>query len=207
MKFDREKYLSYCFETVKRLMEVPSPSGYSREISALLSDIAGEQGLGFEPTKKSCFFLTYEGKSAKKALGLAAHCDTLGAMVRSIDSKGDLNFAPVGGVLCNSLDGEYCFVITREGKRYSGTILSRSPSVHVFSDARSRSRDADNMYVRLDENVKSAEDTRASDGNHAFESSHYGTELYIVTSPENTDCFNKIMKPYADSFSISITDV
>ncbi len=48
---------------------------------------------------------------------------------------------------------------------------------------------------------------RASDGNHAFESSHYGTELYIVTSPENTDCFNKIMKPYADSFSISITDV
>ncbi len=48
---------------------------------------------------------------------------------------------------------------------------------------------------------------RTSDGKHAFESSHYGTELYIVTSPENTDWFNEIMKPYADSFSISITDI
>ena len=161
MKFDREKYLSYCFDTVKRLMDVPSPSGYSREIAGLLSDIANEQGLSLEATKKSCFFMTYEGKSHDSALGIAAHCDTLGAMVRSIDGSGDLNFTPVGGVLCNSLDGEYCFVITREGKRYTGTILSRSPSVHVYSDARSRSRDADNMYVRLDENVKSAADTRA----------------------------------------------
>lgn len=161
MKFDREKYLSYCFDTVKRLMEVPSPSGYSREICALLADIAAELELGFEPTKKSCFLLTYKGKSSDKSLGIAAHCDTLGAMVRSIDANGDLNFTPVGGVLCNSLDGEYCFVITREGKRYTGTILSRSPSVHVFSDARSRARDAENMYVRLDENVKCAADTRA----------------------------------------------
>ena len=161
MKFDREKYLSYCFDTVKRLMDVPSPSGYSREIASLLADIADEQGLSLEATKKSCFFMTYEGKDHSSALGVAAHCDTLGAMVRSIDGNGDLNFAPVGGVLCNSLDGEYCFVITREGKRYTGTILSRSPSVHVYSDARSRSRDADNMYVRLDENVKSAADTRA----------------------------------------------
>jgi putative aminopeptidase FrvX len=161
MKFDREKYLSYCFDTVKRLMDVPSPSGYSREIASLLADIASEQELGFEATKKSCFLMTYEGKSHESSLGVAAHCDTLGAMVRSIDGNGNLNFAPVGGVLCNSLDGEYCFVITREGKRYTGTILSRSPSVHVYSDARSRSRDADNMYVRLDENVKSAADTRA----------------------------------------------
>ena len=40
MKFDREKYLSYCFDTVKRLMDVPSPSGYSREIATLLGEIA-----------------------------------------------------------------------------------------------------------------------------------------------------------------------
>ena len=85
MKFDREKYLSYCFDTVKRLMDVPSPSGYSREIAALLADIASEQGLELEATKKSCFFYTYKGADSEKALGIAAHCDTLGAMVRSID--------------------------------------------------------------------------------------------------------------------------
>lgn len=161
MKFERERYLSHCFDTVKRLMEVPSPSGYSREISRLLEELAAELGLELEPTRKGCFLMTYRGKRREEALGIAAHCDTLGAMVRSIDGSGELNFSPVGGVLCNSLDGEYCFVITREGKRYSGTILSRSPSVHVYADARSRARDAENMYVRLDENVKNAADTRA----------------------------------------------
>ena len=71
MKFDREKYLSYCFDTVKRLMDVPSPSGYSREIASLLADMAQEQELGFEATKKSCFFMTYEGKSHESSLGVA----------------------------------------------------------------------------------------------------------------------------------------
>ena len=60
-----------------------------------------------------------------------------------------------------TLDGEYCTVITRDGKKYSGTFLSRSPSVHVYADARSRPRDPDNMYVRLDECVRSAADVRA----------------------------------------------
>lgn len=161
MKFDREKYLSYCFDTVKRLMAVPSPSGYSVEIASLVREITDELGLKLESTRKSCFICTYEGEDSSSPLGIAAHCDTLGAMVRSIGGDGTLSFTAVGGLICNSLDGEYCFVITREGKRYDGTILSRSPSVHVYPDARSRTRDPDNMYVRLDENVHSADDVRA----------------------------------------------
>lgn len=142
-------------------MAVPSPSGYSIEISELLSEISGELSCSIESTRKSSFLITYGGKDSTSSIGIAAHCDTLGAMVRSIEGNGALSFTPVGGLLCNSLDGEYCFVITRKGHRYDGTILSRSPSIHVYSDSRNRPRDPENMYIRLDENVSCADDVRA----------------------------------------------
>ncbi len=91
---------------------------------------------------------------------LAAHVDTLGLMVRSIDANGGLNFTVLGGPILNTYDGEYCTIITRDNKRYRGTVLSKSPSVHVYEDASKRSRDANNMYVRLDENVESKEDVQ-----------------------------------------------
>ncbi len=48
---------------------------------------------------------------------------------------------------------------------------------------------------------------RIANDENVFESSHYGTELYIVLSSEKVNQFNEIMKPYTDSFSISITDM
>lgn len=164
MIFKTEKYRDYYCTTVKRLMSVPSPSGYSREIAELLKEIAKEEGVGLQNTNKGCFIFTVPGKeenSGLAPLGACAHCDTLGAMVRSVDSSGGLNFSIVGSPLMPTLDGEYCFVITRSGKRYSGTILSRSPSVHIYSDANSLARNADNMYVRLDEVVSSPDDVHA----------------------------------------------
>ena len=80
-------------------------------------------------------------------------------MVRSIMPNGHLRFTMLGGLLLPTLDGEYCRIHTRGGKVYTGTILSTSPSVHVFKDSRSKSRDEDNMYIRLDENVKTKKDT------------------------------------------------
>lgn len=162
MTTDIIKYKDFYCDTVQRLMAVPSPSGYSREISELLTAIAAEEGCEIERTNKGCFILTVPGKDPDApAIGACAHCDTLGAMVRSVDGNGDISFSVVGGPLLPTLDGEYCFIITREGKRFTGTILSRSPSIHVYSDAKSLPRDADNMYVRLDEVVFSADDVRA----------------------------------------------
>lgn len=161
MVFKPETIRDYCFSAVKRLMAVPSPSGYSREIAGLLREIAAEEGCAFEQTRKGGFILTYPGRDSSRALGVCAHCDTLGAMVRSVGGKGEISFSVVGGPQLNTLDGEYCFIITREGKRYDGTILSRSPSSHVYADARSRARDTENMYVRLDECVNSEDDVHA----------------------------------------------
>ena len=160
MKLQKEAYKDFYFETVKEILAAPSPSGYYELVMEVVKKIALEQGCEFELTQKGCAVLTIPGKDRENALGACAHCDTLGAMVRSIDSDGGLNFTKVGGPILNTLDGEYCTVRTRDGKVYSGTFLSKSPAIHVYNDATSRARDEENMYVRLDEVVKSAEDVK-----------------------------------------------
>ena len=67
-------------------------------------------------------------------------------------------FGGLGRPLIPTLDGEYARVRTRDNKVYNGTILSTSPSVHVYPDSKSKSRDIDDIIVRLDEVVNSKED-------------------------------------------------
>lgn len=98
------------------------------------------------------------GKDSEHTLGLSAHLDTLGLMVRSIKDNGKLAITKVGGPCLPTLDGEYCKIYTRDGKVYTGTILSCSPSVHVYPDASTLERKEDTMEVRIDEVVHSKAD-------------------------------------------------
>lgn len=91
-------------------------------------------------------------------IGLSAHVDTLGAMVRSISNEGKLKITNIGGPIIPTLDGEYCTIRTRDGKLYTGTFLSTSPAAHVFEDSATKVRDLKNMEVRIDEVVNSKED-------------------------------------------------
>lgn len=79
-------------------------------------------------------------------------------MVRSIKDNGKLAITKVGGPCLPTLDGEYCKIYTRDGKVYTGTILSCSPSVHVYPDASTLERKEDTMEVRIDEVVHSKAD-------------------------------------------------
>ena len=101
-----------------------------------------------------------DGEDNESAVGLCAHTDTLGLMVRSVSGDGKLQVTNLGGPLMPTLDGEYCKVYTRDNKVYSGTIISTSPATHVFPDANSKSRSVDNLEVRLDEKVKNANDVK-----------------------------------------------
>lgn len=143
-----------------KIFNIDSPTGYTKDIIDYLDEVVKDLGYPTERNKKGNLVVSVNGES-DYTLGLSAHVDTLGLMVRSIMSNGHLRFTMLGGLLLPTLDGEYCKIHTRDGKVYTGTILSTSPSVHVFKDSRSKPRDEDNMYIRLDENVKSKKDTLA----------------------------------------------
>ena len=153
----------YVLNTAKKILEFNSPTGFCFEIMDYIKDIVESFGYEFETTNKGCGVITVKGKKDDKVVGLSAHVDTLGAMVRSITSEGNIRFTSLGGPILPTLDGEYCKIRTRSGKIYTGTFLSESSAAHVFDDSSTRNRDEKNMVVRIDELVYSKEDVEKLD--------------------------------------------
>ena len=152
---------AFLLDTLKKLLGQDSPSGFTHKATALAKDIA--QGLGFEAwlTNKGNLVVKVPGREAGRTVGLCAHVDTLGLMVRSVTAGGMLMVTKVGGPLMPTLDGEYCRIYTRDGRVYTGTVLSLSPAAHVQDDAATRPRDEKNMAVRIDEKVRTKADVEA----------------------------------------------
>jgi putative aminopeptidase FrvX len=143
----------YVLNTAKRILEFDSPTGFCFDIMNIIEEIATSFEYKFERTNKGCGIITIEGQQEGKVIGLSAHVDTLGAMVRSITNNGTLKFTLLGGPIPATLDSEYCKIRTREGKIYTGTFLSTSPAAHVYADSKDKKRDPENMEVRIDERV------------------------------------------------------
>ncbi len=144
----------------EKVFNCDSPSGYSQDIINLLKEYLDEYQLEYKIHNKGTIEVYIKGEDNSKLVATSAHADTLGLMVRSIKGNGNLALTKIGGPIIPTLDGEYCQVITREGKRYSGTILSTSPAAHVFKDTESKLRDIDNVELRLDEVVKNSDDVK-----------------------------------------------
>lgn len=149
--------IKYIIETIETLVNIPSPSGFTKEVMDFVKAEAESFGYSCESSQKGGLLIAVEGKS-QETLGLSAHVDTLGAMVRSIDAEGTLKFTLIGGYTIHSIEGSYCNVHTRDGRTYTGTILIKSSSIHSYDDAKTLERTDRNMLVRLDEMVKSKED-------------------------------------------------
>lgn len=140
------------------LLSINSPTGYTHHAMSFLERRIEQLGYTVTHNAKGNLIVNVEGKRKDITRGLSAHVDTLGLMVRSINSDGTLKLTKLGGPLTPTLDGEYCDIITRSGVVYTGTILSTSPSIHVFEDASTKKRDIDQLVVKIDERVSSKED-------------------------------------------------
>ncbi len=94
---------------------------------------------------------------------ITAHGDTIGLMVRHINSDGTIKVFKVGGLYAFHTERENVRIHTRSGKVITGCVQRKNASVHVTEDElRKEVADFDtNSFVVLDEDVKSAEDVRA----------------------------------------------
>lgn len=148
---------SYIAEQLEALLNIPSPSGFCMDIMKYMEGEASKLGYSLETTPKGNGMVTIPGQNADHVIGITAHVDTLGAMVRSIKPNGMIRFTPIGGYAMHTVEGEYCLIHTRDGRKYEGTVLSTKASVHVYSDARDWKREEANMEIRIDELVKTKE--------------------------------------------------
>lgn len=151
----------YILEIFKDFVNTPSPVSYYDQIFPVIEKKAAE--LGYEVTydRKRTAYITIEGEDNSNAVLLGAHMDTIGLIVRGITDNGRLLLRQLGGINYASIEGESVKVHTRDGKTYTGVVICRSHSVHVFEDARTADRDENNMEVILDEFVSSKEDVLA----------------------------------------------
>ena len=147
------------FTTSKEILAIPSPSGYTKNVINYLKDLCEKEGFKYEVMNSGSFVVSIEGEN-EYTIGLGAHVDTLGAMVCAINGDGTLKFDRIGGPILPTYDGEYCQVLTRDGKSYSGTFLCKSQAVHVHKNANTMERNTDTMIVRLDEVVHCKEDVK-----------------------------------------------
>ncbi len=167
IEFDRASFDAFAGP----VFNTDSPSGYSIGISALLRDFLTGMGYECRIRNKGTVEVFVPGEDDGRTVATSAHVDTLGLMVRSIREGGTLSVMRVGGPLLPTLDGEYCRVRTRDGRLYTGTILSQAPAAHVFPDAATMPRDEAHMEIRLDEKVSSADDVKAlgiQNGDYVF---------------------------------------
>lgn len=150
------KYTDYAVEKLKELTAIPSPTGFTKQATDWLLAEFAAMGFSAERNKKGCVLVDIGGEG--KEVGIAAHVDTLGAMVRHIKDNGRLRLSRLGGFRFDTADGENFTLHTRDGSVYTGVLLNAEPSVHV---AEPSERTEDKMELLLDENVKSKEEVKA----------------------------------------------
>ncbi|WP_391208204.1 M42 family metallopeptidase [Psychrobacillus sp. L4] len=154
--FNKEETVSL----LKQLVEIPSPSGYTKEIMDFMENILLDLQVSFKRTNKGALIATIKGENDVTHRLLTAHTDTLGAMVKEVKASGRLKLTMVGGFNWNAVEGEYCTIHTANGKKIRGTILMHQTTVHVYKNASGLPRDEQNIEVRVDEKVTNAEGTR-----------------------------------------------
>lgn len=143
-------------DTLKELLEIDSPGGYTKQAEEYLVKKINDLGFKAEVSKKGSIY-TYIDAGKDSTLCLSAHVDTLGLIVRSLNNDGTFNVTTVGGPILSTINGEYCNIYTREGKKFRGTILDKNRAIHVHKNA-SEKVTMENLIIRLDEEVRSKED-------------------------------------------------
>jgi len=153
-------YAEYSWEQAAAILAIDSPSGFTGKTVAWLKEAFEAMGFAARVTTKGGLMVDLGGEDSGDGLMLAAHGDTLGAMVAEIKGSGRLRLTALGGMSANNGEAENVRVYTRDGKIYEGTLQLCNASVHVNGDYSSAKRSFDTTEVVLDEDVRSAADTR-----------------------------------------------
>lgn len=149
----------YVTELLENLLNIYSPTGDTENAVCFMEDEFKKLNIPTRRTNKNALIATIEGET-KDAVTFSGHVDTLGLMVKEIKGNGRLAFSLVGGFSPTSVETENVFIKTYEGNLIAGTVLYNEASVHVYDTTTSATRSIKNMEIRIDEDVKNADDVK-----------------------------------------------
>ena len=155
-----KRYADFAWEQAATLLAIDSPSGYTHKAAVWVKEAFEKLGFSAFITTKGGVIADLGGIHENDGLLLAAHADTLGAMVHTIKGSGRLKLTALGGMNPNNAETETVRVYTRSGQIYEGTCQLCNPALHVNPGYNSTQRSWDPVEIVLDEDVSSAADTR-----------------------------------------------
>lgn len=148
----------FLLTTLKRLLDTPSPSGMTDAVVRLVCDILTELGIDYKLTRRGAIRAVLRGESYSPKRALAAHLDTLGAMVKALKPNGRLELVPIGFWSSRFAEGARVTVYS-DNATFRGTILPLKASGHTFNEEIDRQPvDWRHVELRLDEHVSSVHD-------------------------------------------------
>ncbi|MFZ9761525.1 MAG: M42 family metallopeptidase [Candidatus Kapaibacteriota bacterium] len=142
------------YESLQQLVEIDSPTGYTHHAEAFVMTYLSNKGLYPKQTHKGAVKLSF---GEHPTIALAAHLDTLGAIVSGIKPNGTLTISPIGGLGLISFEGGYVRIRTMNDKVFTGTFLLNNPASHANKATDSAQRSIETMHIRLDEEVNTKE--------------------------------------------------
>ena len=154
-------YADFAWEQASELLSIDSPSGFTHRAAAWVKEAFESLGFSARITAKGGILIDLGGVENGDSLLLEAHTDTLGGMVSQIKGSGRLKLTKIGGMRAENGEAENVRIYTRSGRIFEGTLQLCNASVHVNPDYKTAKRDFDTTEVVLDEDVRSATDTRA----------------------------------------------
>lgn len=125
--------VTYLADVLKRLLDTPSPSGYTDTIVRLACDELSRLGVQYELTRRGAIRARLPGQEQKGARALIAHLDTLGAQVKNLKDNGRLELVPIGHWSSRFAEGARCTLFTERGS-FRGSILSLKASGHTYNE-------------------------------------------------------------------------
>jgi peptidase M42 family hydrolase len=153
---------SYIEQVLRRLLQIPSPTGYTDRIVHFVVRELENLGVGCALSRRGAIRVELEGKLRSPACAIVAHLDTLGAMVTQLKSNGRLGVAPIGKWNSRFAEGARVIVFTDRSGSRRGTIIPLKASGHIFDEQVDvQPTSWDNLEVRVDDPAQTAAELMA----------------------------------------------
>ncbi len=148
----------YLARILERLLNTPSPTGYTDSIVRMVVEELGRLGVDYELTRRGAIRARIAGAAEQPARAIIAHVDTLGCQVRALKENGRLAVVPIGNWSSRFAEGGRVTIFTEAGA-WRGTILPLKASGHTYGDdVDTQPVNWDQVEIRVDAVVRNEAD-------------------------------------------------
>ena len=125
--------MGYVQERLLEMLAIPSPTGFTNELSHMICGTLTALGIDFQLTRRGTIIAHVPGEQRRVARAIVNHIDTIGAIVSDLKPNGRLALTPVGTWSSRFAEGGRVTVFARHNA-YRGQVLPLLASGHAFNE-------------------------------------------------------------------------